>query len=218
MTATLMVDVRQVKPNKWNYNTQTPAVFQKVVESIRRYGFSDPVVVRELGTTPHALYEVINGEHRWRAAIELGMKEIPVFNLGKVEDVRAKQLCITLNELGGTSDEVRLAELLREITLDQPVASIEQVMPFSSNEMKQLLDSVDFSFSKASKEDTRDKTTEVKKTRPPKAPTGPQVTRLRVLIAPSRLAAVHAEAAKAVVTLLDWWEETHREPDPESVQ
>jgi ParB-like chromosome segregation protein Spo0J len=211
---TLLVDIGCVHPNKWNYNTETPATFQKVVESIRRYGFSDPVVVRVLAD---GQYEIVNGEHRWRAATELGMKKIPVFSLGEVDDVRAKQLCVTLNELGGTSDEVRLAQLLRDIAGDgRTLGDLEKVMPFSGNEIKQMLDSVDFSFSKLSKEDTRDKAPEKppKVEKPPKAGKREKVSTVRVTVtvAPSRLAAVHSDPAKALWSLLEWWD-TREEPE-----
>ena len=45
--------------------------------SIHRFGFVDPVTVRRLGTT----YQVIDGEHRWRIALELQLEAIPVFDV-----------------------------------------------------------------------------------------------------------------------------------------
>jgi len=47
---------------------------QELVESIREYGMLDPLIVRKLGT---GYYQIIAGERRWRAARELGLKEIP---------------------------------------------------------------------------------------------------------------------------------------------
>jgi len=204
---TLLVELAAVKPNKWNYNTQTPAVFQKVVESIRRYGFSDPIVVRNLGSDK---YEIINGEHRYRAAIELGMKQVPVFTLGVVDDVKAKQLCITLNELSGSPDEVRLATLMRDIASKADLIELADVMPYSGNEIRQMIDSVDFSFSKMTKNDTRpEPPPEPDEVPPPKVTPVARPTkgvRLSILVAPSRLAAVDPKPAAALVKLLDWWE------------
>lgn len=44
-----------------------------LVESVRKHGILQPVIVRPL---PHG-YMLIAGERRWRAAKQLGLKEIP---------------------------------------------------------------------------------------------------------------------------------------------
>ena len=46
----------------------------ELVESIREYGILDPLIVRKLAT---GYYQIIAGERRWRAAREIGLKELP---------------------------------------------------------------------------------------------------------------------------------------------
>lgn len=147
-----VVQTAQLRPSKWNYNVLPPAVFNKLVRSISDNGFVQPVVVRTIGK---GLYEIINGEHRWRAAIELGMKEIPIVDLGKIDDVKAKSLAIILNELGGSPDQVRLADLLRDISVETPFEELVSTMPFPESELKMFLESVDFSFATLSGEDVQ---------------------------------------------------------------
>ncbi len=117
-----------------------------------RFGFTLPIIVRELGK---GKFEIIDGEHRWRAAKELLMPEVRVVNLGVVPDEKAKQLTILLNELGGSPDQVRLADLLRDINATVDFAALSAVMPYSSKELAMFIESVDFSFSKLSDQDTR---------------------------------------------------------------
>jgi ParB/RepB/Spo0J family partition protein len=52
-------------PNPWNPNQMDDEQYGKALNSIREFGFVDPVTVRELGNDT---YQIIDGEHRWRAA------------------------------------------------------------------------------------------------------------------------------------------------------
>lgn len=146
-----LVDLKSIVPNPWNYNTQPEETFTKLAESLRRYGFVQPIIVRHKG----GKLEIINGEHRWRAAQMLSMKQVPVIDLGELDDGKAKQLSIILNELGGSPDQVRLADLLRDINAEVPFEDLSTVMPFTGNELRMYLDSVDFSFDNLSSEDVR---------------------------------------------------------------
>lgn len=148
------VSISSVHPNRYNYNVQKGATFAKLVASLREFGFVQPVVVREDGDG----YEIVNGEHRYRAAIELKLQSIPIINLGAVTDVRAKQLAVILNELGGSPDEVRLADLLRDISAEVTIDDLQRVMPFSDKELEMYLSTIDFSFVNLPAEDsgTRD--------------------------------------------------------------
>lgn len=150
----LTVPHAAVRPNGYNYNQQSPAVFNKLVESMRQFGFTLPIIVRQLRKNA---YEIIDGEHRWRAARELAMPDVRIINLGTVSDEKAKQLTIILNELGGSPDQVRLADLLRDINSNVDFGALAKVMPFAEKELAAYIDSVDFSFASLSDEDTRPK-------------------------------------------------------------
>ncbi len=138
-----VVPIRSVVPNKWNYNVESPAIFTKLVRSLRDNGFIEPIVCRRIAK---AKWEIVNGEHRWRAAIEAGLTEISIIDMGEVGDTKAQSLCIIFNELGGTPDEVRLADLLRTIAADTSFEKLNETMPFPEAELKCLLESVDFSY------------------------------------------------------------------------
>lgn len=136
------VPVAKVKPNGWNYNVQNEATFTKLDRSMKKFGFIEPVIVRQV----KGGFEIINGEHRWRAAKTDGLETLRVIDVGKMSDEDAKQLCVIFNELSGNPDEVRLAEVLRSINAKVPTDELLAVMPYSSSEMDMYLNAVDFSF------------------------------------------------------------------------
>ena len=212
------VPLASLRLNAWNYNTEPPATFAKVIESLRRFGFSEPIVVR---TIADGVYEVINGEHRVLAARELGMPEVPVFDLGVISDDRARELCVIFNELGGRPDTVRLADLLRDIVTTVAPADLVGVLPYAANELKHMLDSIDFSFRGLAGKDTRAADPE-----PPKvvegvdAPASPVEETKRILLrlpepASVALGKVAGTPEAAVLLLLDGWE---RRRTPEAAE
>jgi hypothetical protein len=129
------VSVDKIFPNPWNPNKQSDFVYEKERNSIRKFGFLDPVLVRSI---PEG-YEIIDGEHRWRAAQEEGLTEIPVNDLGKVSDSVAKQLTIIMNETRGRADYTELGKLMQDINADVKLEELLEVMPFVDSEMDAFL-------------------------------------------------------------------------------
>jgi len=62
------VPIDSIEPNEWNPNQQTDFMYGKTIISILEKGFVDSVKVREVG---EGKYELVDGEHRWKAAGEL---------------------------------------------------------------------------------------------------------------------------------------------------
>ncbi len=151
----MVASTKELRPNKWNYNTQKETTFNKLVAAIRRHGFTKPVIVRELEVDGKKSLEIVDGEHRWRAAQSLGMDMIPVLNLGTVPDKRAKEMTVVLNEIGGDPDEARLGDLLRDIQVDVDIDELLTVMPYTRTEFEMYVEAIDFSFDTLSRGDTR---------------------------------------------------------------
>jgi ParB-like chromosome segregation protein Spo0J len=100
---------------------------EKARESIERYGFIDPLLVREVGIRD---YEIIDGEHRFDEGKALGMTEFPCVNLGLIDDADAKKLTIVMNELHGQADPLKLGDLLGDILSDTGLTELLVAMPF----------------------------------------------------------------------------------------
>lgn len=74
--------IKQVRPNPWNPFEQSVATFEALRERIRTVGFIDPIHVVETDDK-QAPFMILGGKHRWSAALEEGMTEIPAIVLSK---------------------------------------------------------------------------------------------------------------------------------------
>lgn len=66
-----IIGIERIRPSSVNYNRQTEFIYDKLMSSIRTFGFVDPVIVRggnQDGMFEDGNWEIIGGEHRWRAA------------------------------------------------------------------------------------------------------------------------------------------------------
>jgi hypothetical protein len=129
------VPVTSLRPNPWNPNKQSDFIFEKECQSIRDNGFIDPVLVREKA----GALEIIDGEHRWRAAMKLGMDSIPVNNLGEVDDSTAKKLTIIMNETRGKADIEKLSELLSDLDDDLGMEDLLKSLPYHEKELEAMI-------------------------------------------------------------------------------
>lgn len=98
------VETSTLNPNSYNPNKHNTTSFDLLIQSIRLFGFTQPIVVRK-GTN-----EIIDGEHRWRAAAVLDYERIPVVFIELTDD-EMKMATIIHNRARGTEN----AELIHEI-------------------------------------------------------------------------------------------------------
>ena len=81
-----MVDISKIHPYENNPRNNDKAV-PKIVESIKRYGFNVPITVDKNGI-------IATGHTRYKAALRLGLKEVPVIYLNDLtkEEIDAWRL------------------------------------------------------------------------------------------------------------------------------
>lgn len=108
----LQVEVARLRPNPWNTNSVGAQNFEKLKGSIEKLGFFKPILARELDG---GQFEILGGEHRWRAAMEQGISTVPVISVGKISDLVAKQMSLVDNERYGEDDQVALQRLIEKI-------------------------------------------------------------------------------------------------------
>jgi hypothetical protein len=75
----------------------------------------------------------------WLSAKRLGYKEVPVINLGKIDDQRAKEIGLLDNSRFGSDDTLQLAELLEGMGSADELATF---MPFSESDIASIFSSV----------------------------------------------------------------------------
>jgi len=138
-----MVDLSRCRKNPWNPNKMSEAMFEKERLSIRTYGFVEPIKVRVIVNDPSNLYlyEIIDGEHRWKAATAEGMTEVPAINLGVMDDAKAKKLTIIANELRGAPEPVLLAALIKDLSDSTSIEDLAKELPMTAVELDSLVKS-----------------------------------------------------------------------------
>lgn len=125
----------RLHPNPWNPNRMNAFMYAKAMESISEFGFVDPLTVRKHGDQ----YEIIDGEHRWRAGLDLQMEFFPAFVI-VANDVQAKKLTLVLNELRGQARPDLLAELLKDLESDLGADELMQSLPYTPEILQSLID------------------------------------------------------------------------------
>lgn len=131
---TAVISLDKLQPNSWNPNVMNSEMYRKELASIRKFGYVNPMLARDL--TTH--YEVIDGEHRLKALRQLGYKEAEVTVIEGLTDEEAKQLTIVLNETRGRANPEKLGALLRELLQDVPQADLLDVLPLSPMDFDRL--------------------------------------------------------------------------------
>lgn len=102
-----------------------PEKLEELAESIRQFGLIEPIVVREIdfsgydGSYPFPdnapPFEIIAGERRFRAAQLAGLTEVPIRNLGSVDDHDALKLALIENLQRVDLDPIEEAEGYRQL-------------------------------------------------------------------------------------------------------
>lgn len=137
----LAVHPSRLRPNPWNTNIVSPDNEAKLAASIEELGQFKPIIVRELwDENTDTDYEILGGEHRWQTAIEQGLDEVFIFNLGPIDDVKAKKITLADNARYGADDTVQLAKLLEEIGGAEEVQSI---LPYTDAEISAIFSASD---------------------------------------------------------------------------
>lgn len=133
------ISVDELRPNPWNTNVVSPEHESKLDESLRRFGVFKPILVRETSTG----LEILGGQHRWEAAKRLGHLQVPVINLGALDDNSAKEIGLVDNGRYGVDDAEGLSALLKGLGKD---ADLSSFLPFSDKELDSIFRTEDLDF------------------------------------------------------------------------
>lgn len=137
-TAAEYVDIKQLKPWDKNPRKNDHAVIE-VKQSIQRFGFSAPIIARKSDNV------IIAGHTRWKAAKEIGLKEVPV-RFMDLDVVDSQLLAIADNKLNERADWDE--DLLEQVLQDLAKEDLSGI-GFDDNELQDIID-------KASDTDTKE--------------------------------------------------------------
>lgn len=113
MSEIIDLKIDQIKPNDWNPNEMTPAEFAEMVAELTHLGKpAKPIVLRKNGSG----YEIIDGEHSYRALKELGHKTLQPgwYEIEKYDDFEAMRQTYKRNQ-HGTHNPVKQGQLFKRM-------------------------------------------------------------------------------------------------------
>lgn len=135
-TEKIVVDINDIVPNKWNPNRMDDFTFQQMKKTIENAGLFGAIIVREY----FGRYQILDGEHRWKACVELGYTKIPVENAGEVSDKDTKFWTIYFNNTRGKDDVLARAKILKSMKEGQT-----SLLPWSKEDIENQQKLVDWS-------------------------------------------------------------------------
>jgi len=129
------VPIDSIHPNPYNPNRQSEHEFGLLLKSMTDDGFTQPVLVQE------QTKEIIDGEHRWRAARKLGFKEIPVvFTTMTPEQMRVATL--RHNRARGEEDVELTAAMLRDLEYMGSLEWAQKALDLDDIEIQRLIQDI----------------------------------------------------------------------------
>lgn len=129
----VLLDVVAIRANSWNANEMAPAAFDQLCEDVQTYGFDGVVTVAPVDEGP-IRWQVVDGEHRWRAARALGMPQVPcVVKTGLTED-ELKLMTVRRNELRGEINPVKATKLIHDLARRHDLGAIRRGMALTSEQ------------------------------------------------------------------------------------
>lgn len=97
--------IEELQPYKRNARTHSDAQVEQIVESIKRFGWTNPVLIDDAGS-------IIAGHGRVLAARKLGLDEVPTIELGHLTEQERRAYVIADNKLALNADwDVQLLSL-----------------------------------------------------------------------------------------------------------
>lgn len=129
-TETRVIKVEDLEPNTWNTNEMNEVEFGRLVAEIKDVGFLDYPQVVQLDS---GKYQIVGGEHRYKAAKILGYESIPCVVITdekfKDEDLR-KFVSLRLNIIKGKINPEKFVVLYEEMSKKYGVDSLKDLMGF----------------------------------------------------------------------------------------
>src|SRR5215210_9467127 len=86
-----MVPIEQIDPNP-DQPRQAMGDLAELISSVTEKGIIEPLIVRQRG----ARYQIIAGERRYHAAVQVGLRDVPVI-IREVDDAEVMELALVEN-------------------------------------------------------------------------------------------------------------------------
>jgi hypothetical protein len=133
------VPIDRLVPNSWNINVQDDITFNLLQDEIAEVGMIDPIEVVPLEDD---VYVILGGEHRWRAAKNLGHEEVPCVLLTdtkwKDQDLQ-KFVTVRLNVIHGKVDSDKFVVLYNDMAAKYGADAMQRLMGYADTQQFQKM-------------------------------------------------------------------------------
>jgi ParB/RepB/Spo0J family partition protein len=115
--------IGKLRPNQRNARTHSNKQIRQIAKSIRRFGWTYPILIGED-------HEIIAGFGRWKAAEHLNLKEVPVIIMTGLSDVEKRALALADNKIAANAgwDRAVLAAELGELANLLPKCDLNSLL------------------------------------------------------------------------------------------
>jgi ParB family chromosome partitioning protein len=144
-----VVPLESVKPNPWNpRKRREQQLIDDAVRHIREVGFIGAIFVRDMRAvaTHPGDWQIIDGEHRWKALKVLEADGCPIVNLGVMSDDDAKAQTLNFNIVHGEMEVVDVAYLIGSLKATLGDEIVNGRLALSDEELADLADISSFDY------------------------------------------------------------------------
>lgn len=136
-----MLPIETVGKNDWNPNYMTPFEKESLKYGLEHDGWLASQALLVWGTDEKGTKKniIIDGEHRYTVAKELGFKEAPMVLLKKLTQAQAKALTVKMNGKRGSFNQDELGALLRSIQYDLGDVNLSQDLGIQEEQLMKYL-------------------------------------------------------------------------------
>lgn len=136
-----MISTENIIANPWNPNYIGEDKFNTLIRNIKSGGMLQPILVRQ--SKVKGIYEIVDGEHRFRASKKAGLKEIMCV-IVESTDEEAKLKTLSFNNLRGVNDPDKIKALIIDLEKTLNIDKIIQETGMSEAEMNRIVSGMDF--------------------------------------------------------------------------
>ena len=127
-----LVPISEIRPNKYNPNKMSAHNYETLVNNIKKTGTLEQPILVTMD------YEIIDGEHRWKASKDAGLTEIHAV-ISESLDEEAKLKTIAFNQIRGEYDVDDFTKLLEDLSESIDYESIAKESSLFISDIKSML-------------------------------------------------------------------------------
>lgn len=136
-----VLQIDQVHENQYNPNLMDDETMRLTRLSMAEEGFSDPIDVAPCKAKGHPkdCWVILDGEHRWKVAKEMGMTQIPVFVKERYGD-DAVITTIRKDRTAGEPDLIKLAEVVGDLVDEFGPDEVQRRLGYDRSDQQAMIE------------------------------------------------------------------------------